>query len=57
MDVYTRTSEDQRLVARVKAEPMDEDTQLKMYLDMTRVHIFEPGTYGVNLTNKDAVPV
>lgn len=57
MDVYTRTSEDQRLVARIKAEPMTEDTQLKMYLDMTRVHIFEPGTYGVNLTNKDAVAV
>lgn len=57
MDVYTRTSDDQRLVARIKAEPMNEDTELKMYLDMTRVHIFEPGTYGINLTNKDAVAV
>jgi len=57
MDIYTRTSEDKRLVARIKAEPMTEDTQLKMYLDMTRVHIFEPGTYGVNLTNKNAVAV
>ncbi len=57
MDIYTRTSEDKTLVARIKAEPMTEDTQLKMYLDMTRVHIFEPGTYGANLTNKDAVAV
>jgi len=57
MDVYLRTSEDQRLVARIKAEPLQEDSSIKMYLDMHKVHVFEPGTYGVNLTNKDAVAV
>jgi len=57
MDVYTQTSENQRLVARLKAEQLEEDSQVKMYLDMEKVHIFEPGTYGVNLTNKDAVAV
>ena len=57
MDVYTKTSEDKVLVARIKAEPLNEHSELKMYLDMTRVHIFEPGTYGINLTNKNAVAV
>jgi multiple sugar transport system ATP-binding protein len=57
MDVYTQTSENQRLVARIKAEPLKEDSQVKMYLDMDKVHIFEPGTYGANLTLKDAVAV
>ncbi len=57
MDVYLRTSEDKRLVARIKAEILKEDTPIKMYLDMHKVHIFEPGTYGANLTLKDAVTV
>ncbi len=57
MDVYLRTSEDKRLVARIKAELLKEDTPIKMYLDMHKVHIFEPGTYGANLTIKDAVAV
>ena len=57
MDVYTRTREDQRLVARIKAEPLQEDIAIKMYLDMDKVHLFEPGTYGANLTIKNAVAV
>lgn len=57
MDVYTHTREDQRLVARLKAEPLAEETPAKMYLDMRKVHVFEPGTYGANLTLKDAVTV
>jgi multiple sugar transport system ATP-binding protein len=57
MDVYTRTSEDKRLVARLKAEPLKDDTPIKLYLDMEKVHLFEPGTYGTNLTIKDAVAV
>ncbi len=55
MDVYLRTSEDKRLVARLKAEELQEDSAVKMYVDMDKVHIFEPGTYGVNLTLRDAV--
>lgn len=51
MDVYATDSEGNRLVARVKAEPMEEaDQLLNYYLDMTKIHIFEPGEYGVNLT-------
>lgn len=57
MDVYTQTSENQRLVARLKAEQLAEDSQVKMYLDMQKVHIFEPGTYGANLTLQAAVTV
>ena len=57
MDVYTHTSEDQRLVARLKAEPLTQDTQAKMFLDMRKVHVFEPGTYGANLTLREAVAV
>ena len=57
MDVYTQTSENQRLVARLKAEPLDEDTSAKMYLDMHKVHVFEPGTYGANLTLKSGATV
>ncbi|MEZ6190733.1 MAG: sn-glycerol-3-phosphate ABC transporter ATP-binding protein UgpC [Phycisphaerales bacterium] len=57
MDVYTQTSEDQRLVARIKAEPLEANSTVKMYLDMHKVHIFEPGTYGANLTLKNAVAV
>ena len=57
MDVYTQTSEDQRLVARIKAEQLEENSSAKFYVDMHKVHIFEPGTYGENLTNKNAVAV
>ncbi len=57
MDVYTQTSTGDRLVARLKAEQLEEDSQVNMYLDMTRVHIFEPGTYGTNLTLKNTATV
>jgi len=57
MDIYTQIRPDQRLVVRAKAEPLEEDVSIKMYLDMDKVHIFEPGTYGANLTRNDAVPV
>ncbi len=57
MDVYATTSQDQRLVARLKAEPLNEESQVKMYVDMNKVHVFEPGTYGANLTLKEAAVV
>ena len=38
------------LVARVKAERLEEGRVVKMYLDMTKAHIFEPGPFGLNLT-------
>ncbi len=57
MDVYANTSQDQRLVARLKAEQLEEESQVKMYVDMNKVHVFEPGTYGANMTLKAAAVV
>ncbi len=57
MDVYAEIPDQKqpdgtpvRMVARVRAEPLEPDTQLKLHVDMTKVHVFEPGLYGTNLT-------
>ncbi|MCC5829581.1 MAG: sn-glycerol-3-phosphate ABC transporter ATP-binding protein UgpC [Phycisphaeraceae bacterium] len=50
MDVYCDTQDGNRLVARVRAEPLEPDQQITLHVDMTKVHLFEPGTYGRNLT-------
>ena len=50
MDVYFATADNARLVARVKAEPMTEGETVKVYVDMDKIHIFEPGEYGTNLS-------
>ena len=50
MDLYCDTSTGRRVVARVKAERLDEQTTATLYLDTAKVHLFEPGDYGVNLT-------
>ncbi|MEL7089594.1 MAG: ATP-binding cassette domain-containing protein, partial [Planctomycetota bacterium] len=39
-----------KATARVKAEPLDENTPVKLYLDQSKIHLFEPGKFGVNLT-------
>ena len=44
-----------RIVARVAAEPIQEATQARLYLDMRKTHIFEPGKFGQNLTIEHAV--
>jgi len=50
MDVHMTTQDDSRIVARVDAhEHLEEQQQAKMYLDMNKVHVFEPGDTGVNL--------
>jgi hypothetical protein len=45
MDIYADTSTGDRIVARVKAEPMDAETEVNCYVDMTKVHIFEPNQH------------
>ena len=50
MDVYFSTSTDARLVGRVKAQPLEEESQTKVYIDISKVHMFEPGDYGDNLS-------
>ncbi|QQE12962.1 sn-glycerol-3-phosphate ABC transporter ATP-binding protein UgpC [Planctomycetota bacterium] len=50
MDMFLDTSEGDRLVARVKAEHIDLGSKVKMYVDISKVHIFEPGTYGKNIS-------
>jgi len=50
MDLYCDSSTGHRLVARVKAERLEEQTPATLYLDTAKMHLFEPGDYGVNLT-------
>jgi multiple sugar transport system ATP-binding protein len=57
MDLFTHTSTGKRLVARVKAEPMAHDQAVTLYLDPEKMHVFEPGDYGLNLTLREAVAV
>ncbi len=45
MDIYADTSTGDRVVARVKAEPMDAETKVKLFVDMTKVHLFEPNQH------------
>ena len=51
MDVYLRTKKDARIVARVDARlGIQEGNELKMYTDISRIHLFEPGQTGKNVT-------
>jgi multiple sugar transport system ATP-binding protein len=56
MDLFVTTSTGRRLVARVAAEPLSSDTKATLYLDQSKLHVFEPGDYGNNLT-RDAAKV
>ena len=38
--------------ARVKAEPLEEGTRMKLWLDQNKMHLFAPGEHGENLTLK-----
>jgi len=39
-----------KTTARVKAEPLAENAKVKLYLDQSKIHYFEPGKFGTNLT-------
>ncbi len=50
-DVYMTTTSKGNLVGRVDARvPVFEGQDVEMCLDMTRVHLFEPGEMGMNVT-------
>ncbi|MEM6855519.1 MAG: sn-glycerol-3-phosphate ABC transporter ATP-binding protein UgpC [Planctomycetota bacterium] len=56
MDVFlsngelSNGGEGDKATARVKAEPLEENSSVKIYLDQSKIHVFEPGKFGVNLT-------
>ena len=50
MDVFAFTSTGQRLVSRVKAQPLDEGAKIRCYIDPDKLHILETGEYGKTLT-------
>jgi len=53
MDLYLITPNHDHVVARVDAHRgLETGAQLDFYLDMERVHFFEPGETGVNLTRE-----
>ena len=56
MDVFAFTSEEHRIVARVVAEPLEFDTQAKLYVDPGKMHLFDAGEYGKRLTAESAEP-
>lgn len=51
-DVYLTAAGGNRLVARVDARaPVDEGRETEVMIDMNRVHVFEPGEMGMNLSS------
>jgi len=50
-DVYMTAGSQRSLVGRVDARiPVFEGQESRLYLDLSRVHLFEPGELGVNVT-------
>lgn len=51
MDLYAATARHDHIVARVDAERgIKGGQQVELHLDMSRVHVFEPGEHGANLS-------
>jgi multiple sugar transport system ATP-binding protein len=51
MDVYLRTPLTDPIVARLEAHPgLTTETRLTLYIDLRRIHFFEPGETGGNLS-------
>jgi multiple sugar transport system ATP-binding protein len=51
MDLYVSTAKHPNLVARVDAQRgLQAGHQIRLHVDMARVHVFEPGEAGANLT-------
>lgn len=51
MDIHVNTPQHPYLVARVEARRgLDAGQDIKLYVDMTKTHVFEPGDDGKNLT-------
>jgi multiple sugar transport system ATP-binding protein len=57
MDVYMSTPLSESIVGRVEAESgLQRDTQVTMYVDLRKVHVFEPGEAGMNLSKTSNEP-
>jgi multiple sugar transport system ATP-binding protein len=51
MDVYVRTSLTEQIVSRLEAQAgLPIDAALTLHVDLRRIHFFEPGETGTNLT-------
>jgi multiple sugar transport system ATP-binding protein len=51
MDLFLKTSHHPHVVARVEAQSgVTAGTRVKMYVDLRKVHFFEPGVTGANLS-------
>ena len=57
MDMFVSIAGGGRLVSRVKAEVIAEGTPVKLFLDADKLHLFETGEYGKNLTLREAAGV
>ena len=49
-DLYCATTTGDRLIARVKSEPIAEDATITLFVDQDQLHLFEPGQYGGSIT-------
>jgi ABC-type sugar transport system ATPase subunit len=57
MDVYMNTALTESIVGRVEAQPgLQRDTRLTLYVDLRKVHFFEPGASGMNLNKTSSEP-
>ena len=57
MDVYMSTALTESIVGRVEAQPgLQQDTRLTLYVDLRKVHVFEPGASGMNLNKTSSEP-
>jgi multiple sugar transport system ATP-binding protein len=53
MDVYMSTALNDTIVGRVEAQSgLERDSQATMFVDLRKVHVFEPGVTGMNLSSK-----
>ncbi len=51
MDMYLTTQHHPHVISRVEAQPgVSPGTQVKLYIDLSKVHFFEPGVTGMNLS-------
>jgi ABC-type sugar transport system ATPase subunit len=51
MDLYAATEKHPHIVARVDARrDLDPGADVQLHLDMRKIHVFEPGEVGANLT-------
>jgi multiple sugar transport system ATP-binding protein len=57
MDVYMSTALNESVVGRVEAQSgLQRDAQVTLYVDLRKVHVFEPGETGMNLSKTSNEP-